>query len=100
MKRLYTGAEAARATGATYRQVDYWASKGWITGEPYNPRTPRDGTSEPRLFNDAHLQRIRELKQASDFKLLPLTEIVQLLDRLGIRPTRRIEDVPAQRSLL
>lgn len=61
-------------TGATYRQLDYWASQGWIPALETNP-----GTGHARTYSLIQLQRISLLVRASN---LTLPEIADFLERL------------------
>jgi hypothetical protein len=44
--RVFTTPEVAKLTGATYRQIDHWDSKGWL-----RPCQPARGSGHDRLFD-------------------------------------------------
>lgn len=47
---LYTGPEVCRATGITYRQLDYWARQGYLV-----PEIEAAGQGSRRLYNRSQL---------------------------------------------
>lgn len=58
---MHTSAEVCRLVGCTYRQLDYWIRAGYVT-----PRVPACGSGSTRLFDDAGLERVAELKRVAD----------------------------------
>lgn len=47
--------ELCKLTGATYRQIDYWCSRGYI--HPAHGGTP--GSGNKRRFSKAHIDRVK-----------------------------------------
>ena len=68
MKKWYSSAEAIRATGATYRQVDYWLTHGYAPTQNLG----RVGTGY-----------LREMSLQVVFQLAVIKEISEL----GIKPS-------------
>lgn len=58
-------------TGVTYRQLDYWTRKGYIT-----PAKPSPGSGVRRVWTPQVVEDVRWLVQAS---LLTLPEVASLL---------------------
>lgn len=69
-----TSSEVARATGATHRQLDHWARRGWVTpsggvGAGFRPGVPlqvrpgqssaRPGSGFARMWAPADVERVR-----------------------------------------
>lgn len=50
--------EIAKAAGVTYRQLDYWARRGYII--PYNDSF---GSGDPRLWALEQIEELRDLKK-------------------------------------
>lgn len=46
--------EVVRLSGASYRQVNYWATLGILPGQPRSP-----GNGQPRVWSTADAHRIR-----------------------------------------
>lgn len=57
----YSTMDVCRLTGATYRQVSYWASRGLVAGQARGP-----GTGSRREWTDAQLDTVRRLVAASE----------------------------------
>jgi len=54
----YTSTEVVRATGVSYRQLDYWCSSGLIV-----PSVRKGyGSGSPRLFSEDDLATVRLIK--------------------------------------
>ena len=64
---VYTTIQALIATGASYRQIDYWIRKGYVNGGHPGP-----GTGNPRMLTFDQVVRIGLLAD---------------LTRLGLRPS-------------
>lgn len=72
--------EACRLAGVSYRQLDYWASKGWLDVEE-NP-----GSGKPRLYGPPLVARLKALKRASEMRQMTLPALADLLEG---KPRRR-----------
>lgn len=56
MPPTYSAVEVCRASGATYRQVDYWTNSGLLA-----PVIPANGTGTRRRYDDAELDWCRTI---------------------------------------
>ena len=70
----YTTTEVTAMTGASYRQVDYWARTGRIPGQT-NP-----GTGHYRRWTEEQVERVRLLMRASKLVNLTFDEALELLE--------------------
>lgn len=77
----YTTVEVARLTGATYRQLDYWARSGRIPGQSPGPST---GSGHRRLWSEADVERVRLVLRASVLINNNLDGAVAMLDREAV----------------
>jgi hypothetical protein len=68
--------------GLTYRQLDYWVRKGWV--EPSLEKAKGSGTA--RLFSEADLRRMVEIKTAFE-------AAAGILERAGIKMRRKHSDL-------
>lgn len=57
---LYTATALSRASGATYRQVEYWTGKGYLRPVHVEGR-PTTGSGNGRIYDDAEVCVAREL---------------------------------------
>jgi DNA-binding transcriptional MerR regulator len=73
----YSTPEVCELTGATYRQVDYFARKGLIPGQPAGHGT---GSGHRRRWNAAQVERVTLLLRASRLVNATLGEAVEMLD--------------------
>ena len=64
-------------TGATYRQVDYWARQGMIPGQSPGSAT---GSGHARAWSGDQVRRVRLLLVASRLANTPMMEIVEMLE--------------------
>lgn len=74
---IYTTPEVCEMTGATYRQVDHWARKGWIPGQPAEV-----GSGMRRRWTPAQVERVGVLLKASKLSNSTITQAVELLERV------------------
>lgn len=70
---LFTTAQVARLTGASYRQLDYWSRSGWITGTPAYV-----GSGFPRRWTPQDIERATVLYAAARPFCLPKSGTVDL----------------------
>lgn len=63
-KSLLTAPEVVAATGASYRQVTYWAGRGYI--KPIIGKRVGTAGRPPLLFDEEAVEQIRKLKKRSD----------------------------------
>lgn len=56
----FTSTDMTRMSGATYRQLDYWAHRGWIAGQE-----GEQGSGYQRMWTEAQLMQAEALVQAS-----------------------------------
>jgi DNA-binding transcriptional MerR regulator len=59
----YTSAEVCAMTGASYRQVDYWARHGFIAGQATGP-----GTGRQRRWTADQVETVARLVEASKLR--------------------------------
>src|SRR6187399_698697 len=75
--QTYSTHDVARMTGATYRQVDYWARQGMIPGQAPGAAC---GSGHPRTWAADQVRRVRLLLVASRLANTPMMEIVEMLE--------------------
>lgn len=54
-----SSAEVCRLTGVTYRKLDYWIARGWISGQAKDL-----GQGIPRNWTTDQIERVREIAAA------------------------------------
>lgn len=64
-------------TGATYRQLNYWASQGWIPSLETSP-----GSGRPRNYSPEQEHKITLLARASKLTLLEVADLLERLNQL------------------
>ena len=68
--------DVVAATGATYRQVDYWVRTGLVPGQ--SPEGP--GSGHRRRWHPAQVNRVRLILLASRLSNRPLADVVALIE--------------------
>jgi DNA-binding transcriptional MerR regulator len=59
----YSSREVCERTGASYRQLDHWARRGYIVGQAAGP-----GHGRQRVWTVEQLERVGELVEASKLR--------------------------------
>lgn len=67
--RLMSSPALCAATGATYRQIDYWVTQGWLTPLAVEGKSPK-GSGHRRVFTDTHVGIVSALLLATDRKAM------------------------------
>ena len=75
---LYSTSDVARMIGATYRQVDHWARKGYIPGQAAGAGT---GSGHYRRWTQADVEAARLLALAAWLRVQNLGHIVEVITR-------------------
>lgn len=75
----YSTVQVAAMTGATYRQLDYWARTGRIPGQDPGAST---GSGHARAWTVQQVERARALVEASRLLRSPLEEVADFLEAM------------------
>jgi len=70
-------------TGASYRQLDYWARSGRIPGQPSGAGT---GSGRLRVWTTGDVERVVVLMKASRLINATLDEMVEILEEDDEQP--------------
>lgn len=65
MKLLYTTTALAEAAGITYRQADYWTSKGYLKPVPIEGK-PTAGSGHARVYDSSQVEKARLMAEFID----------------------------------
>lgn len=57
----YTSKQVCEMVGCTYRQLDYWLTRGWIECSDPNP-----GSGQMRSFSEVQLGRVRYVMETRE----------------------------------
>jgi len=76
-KHLYSSAEVCKEVGITYRQLDYWTRKGWVSDKEY--LDPAPGSGVHRNFSEKSIQ-LRILKKAAKLKSFDLPTLADYIE--------------------
>ena len=76
----YSTMEVARLTGASYRQLDYWARTGRIPGQDPGSVT---GSGHQRRWTEEQVSRARALLEASRLINSSLEDVADFLEAMA-----------------
>ena len=74
-EKTFSASEVCMEVGITYRQLDYWARKGFLPG-----RDRHYGHGNPRLWTRSEIDYIKRLAKASFLKNKSLPELAKWLE--------------------
>ncbi len=88
-ERTYSSAEVCEMLGITYRQLDFWTRRGWVSASFVSDKgglrqrpaaSPLPGSGVSRRWSEADVARVKEVRDA-------VAKAVAILVEAGVRVT-------------